>query len=62
YISASIVIQLLAVMIPFLFLTVSVLKLGFIWVTLAYVAADVAEAAILWRYYARGIWKTKRVA
>lgn len=51
-----------AVMIPFLFLTVSVLKLGFIWVTLAYVAADVAEAAILWRYYARGIWKTKRVA
>lgn len=50
------------VMIPFLFVTVSVLKLGFVWVTLAYVASDVSEALILWRYYTRGIWKTKRVA
>lgn len=50
-----------AVMLPFLFLAVNVWKLGVIAVMFGFVVSDIAEAFILWGYYAKGKWKTKRV-
>jgi Na+-driven multidrug efflux pump len=48
-------------MIPFLFLTITVLKLDILWIMFAYIAADISEAAVLWFYFAKGTWKLRRV-
>jgi putative MATE family efflux protein len=49
------------IMIPFLFLTITVLKLDILWIMFAYIAADISEAAVLWFYFAKGTWKLRRV-
>lgn len=46
---------------PVLVLFVHVLKLPVIWVWVSYMMADLAEAGILYGYYLKGKWKTRRV-
>jgi MATE family, multidrug efflux pump len=49
------------VQIPWLYLTVVVWKLPYLWVALSYVAAEVTESIILIYYFKKGKWKTFRV-